>query len=60
MRPPLSWLCYQEPLPWLGDQINGSVILLHANGPNSQAHDETSHPPTSTLSFDYLWVPFCY
>ena len=52
MRPPFSWLCHQEPLPWLGDQIDGSVIPLHAHGPNKLAHDGTSHPPTSTLSFD--------
>jgi hypothetical protein len=52
MRPPFSWLCHQEPLPWFGDQIYGSVIPLHAHGPNRSSHDETSHPPTSTLSFD--------
>ena len=50
-RPPFSRLYHQEPLPWFGDQMDGSVILLHANGPNRPAHDETSHPPTSTLSF---------
>jgi hypothetical protein len=49
---PFSWLCHQEPLPWFGDQIDDSVIPLHAHGPNRSAHDETSHPPTSTLSFD--------
>jgi hypothetical protein len=52
IRLPFSWLCHQEPLPWLGDQIDGSVIPLHAHGPNRPAHDETSHPPTSTLNFD--------
>jgi hypothetical protein len=36
MRPPFSWLCHQEPLPWFGDQIDGSVIPLHAHGPNSR------------------------
>jgi hypothetical protein len=50
MRPPFSWLCHQEPLPWFGDQIDGSVIPLHAHGHNRPAHDETSHPPTNTLS----------
>jgi hypothetical protein len=50
MRPPFSWLCHQEPLPWFGDQIDGSVIPLHAHGHNRSAHDETSHPPTNTLS----------
>jgi hypothetical protein len=32
------------------DQIDGSVIPLHAHGHNRSAHDETSHPPTNTLS----------
>jgi hypothetical protein len=41
MRPPFSWLCHQEPLPWRGDQLNGSVIPLHAHGPNRLARDET-------------------
>jgi hypothetical protein len=50
MRPPFSWLCHQEPLPWFGDQIGGSVIPLHAHGHNRSARDETSYPPTSTLS----------
>jgi hypothetical protein len=50
MRPPFSWLCHQEPLPWFGDQIGGSVILLHAHGHNRSARDETSYPSTSTLS----------
>jgi hypothetical protein len=50
MRPPFSWLCHQEPLPWFGDQIDGSVIPLHAHGHNRLTHDETSHPPTNTLS----------
>jgi hypothetical protein len=54
MRPPFSWLCHQEPLPWFGDQIDGSVIPLHAHGHNRSAHDETSHPPTNTLSVIYL------
>jgi hypothetical protein len=59
MIPPFSWLCHQEPLPLFGDHINGSVILLHAHGPNSSVHDETSHPPTSTLSFDLSYgFPF--
>jgi hypothetical protein len=59
MRPPFSWLCHQEPIPWFGDQIDGSVIRLHAHGPNRSAHDETSHPPTSTLSFDLSYgFPF--
>jgi hypothetical protein len=29
MRPPFSWLCHQEPLPWRGDQMNSSVIPHH-------------------------------
>jgi hypothetical protein len=59
MRPPFSWLCHQEPLPWFGDQIDGSVIPVHAHGPNRSAHDETSHPPTNTLSLYLSYVsPF--
>jgi hypothetical protein len=54
---PFSWLCHQEPLPWIGDQIDGSVIPLHAHGHNRSAHDETSHPPTNTLSV-YLFYGF--
>jgi hypothetical protein len=50
MGPPFSWICRQEALPWFGDQIDGNVILLHAHGHNRLAHDETSHPPTNTLS----------
>jgi hypothetical protein len=49
MRPPFSWLCHQEPLPWFGDQIGDSVIPLHAHGHNRLARDETSYPSTSTL-----------
>jgi hypothetical protein len=61
MRPPFSWLCHQEPLPWLGDQIGGSVIPLHVHGHNRSARDETSYPSTSTLSVNViLWVPFSY
>jgi hypothetical protein len=52
MIPPFSWLCHQEPIPWFSDHIYGSVIPLHAHGPNRSAHDETSYPPTSALSFD--------
>jgi hypothetical protein len=59
MRPHFSWLCHQETLPKFGDQIDGSVIPLHAHGPNRSAHDETSHQPTSTLSFDLSYgFPF--
>jgi hypothetical protein len=56
MRPPFSWLCHQEPLPWRGDQLNGSVIPLHAHGPNRLARDET---PILQLGLDFiiLWVP---
>jgi hypothetical protein len=43
---PLSWLCHQEPLPWRGDQLNGSVIPLHAHGHNRLARDETPYSPT--------------
>jgi hypothetical protein len=50
MRPPLSWLCHQEPLPWFDVQIGGSVISLHAHGHNRSARDETSYPSSSTLS----------
>jgi hypothetical protein len=50
MRPYFSWLCHQEPVLWFGDQIGGSVIPLHAHGHKGLAHDETSYPPTSTLS----------
>jgi hypothetical protein len=57
MRPHFSWLWSQEPLPWFGDQIGGSVILLHAHGHNRSTHDETSYPPTSTLSV-YLFYGF--
>jgi hypothetical protein len=45
MRRPFSWLFHQDPLPWHGDQLNGSVIPLHAHGPNSLARDETPYPP---------------
>jgi hypothetical protein len=59
MRPPFSWLCNQEPLPWLGDQIGGNVIPLHVHGHDRSAHDETSYPSTTTLSvYVILWVPF--
>ena len=57
MRPPFSWLCHQESLPWFGDQIDGIVILLHAHGHNRPARDETSYPPTNTLSV-YLFYGF--
>jgi hypothetical protein len=29
-----------------GDQLNGSVISLHAHGPNRLDRDETPYPPT--------------
>jgi hypothetical protein len=45
--------------PWFGDQIDGSVIPLHAHGHNTPAHDETSHPPTNTLSV-YLSYGFAF
>jgi hypothetical protein len=50
MKPPFSWLCHQEPLPWFGDHIDGSFIPLHTHGHNRSAHDETSYPPTNTLN----------
>jgi hypothetical protein len=50
MRPPFPWLCHQEPLPWFGDQIDGSVILLHTHGHNRPVRDETPYPSTNTLS----------
>jgi hypothetical protein len=46
-----------KPLPWFGDQIDGSVIPLHVHGHNRPTRDETSHPPTKTLSF-YLSYGF--
>jgi hypothetical protein len=61
MRPPFSWLCNQEPLPWLGDQIGGNVIPLHVHGHNRSSHDETSYPSTNTLSVHVIfYVPFSY
>jgi len=51
MRPPFSCLCHQEPLPWFGDQIGGSVIPLYAHDHNRLAHDETPYPSNSTFSF---------
>jgi hypothetical protein len=50
MRPPFSWPCHQEPLPWFGDQIGGSVILLHPHGHNRLARDDASYPSISKLS----------
>jgi hypothetical protein len=50
MRPPFSWICYEEPLTWFCYQIDGSVILPHAYGHNRLARDETSYTPTDTLS----------
>ena len=50
MRPPFSRILHQEPLPWFGDHIDDSFIPLHAHGPNRPTYDETSHPPTNTLS----------
>jgi hypothetical protein len=43
--------------PWFGDQIDGSVIPLHSHGHNRPTHDETSYPPTNTLSV-YLSYSF--
>jgi hypothetical protein len=54
MRPPFSWPCNQEPLPWLGDQLGGSVIPLHVHGHDRSAHDETSYPPTNALSVLFI------
>jgi hypothetical protein len=51
MRPRFFWLCNQETLPWLGDQIGGDVIPLHVHGHNRSACDETSSSPsTNTLN----------
>jgi hypothetical protein len=59
MRPPFSWKCHQDPLLQFGDQLDASVIPLHAHGPNRSARDETSHPPTSNLGFDLFYgTPF--
>jgi hypothetical protein len=55
MRPPFSWLYHQEPLPWRGDQMNGSVIPLHSHGPNRLARDET---PILQLRLDLLFYGF--
>jgi hypothetical protein len=52
MRPPFSWLCHQEPLPWLGDQRNGSVIPLHAHGPNSWL---VMRPPILQLGLEFIY-----
>jgi hypothetical protein len=61
MRHPFSWLRNQEPLPWIGDQIDGNVIPLHFHGHNRPSRDETSYPSTNTLSVHViLWVPFSY
>jgi hypothetical protein len=57
MRPPFSWLCYQETLLWHGDHMNSNVIPLHAHGPNRLAHDETPYPPIRYLVYFVLWVP---
>jgi hypothetical protein len=54
MRPPFSWPCNQEPLPWLGDQLGGSVIPLHVHGHDRSTHDETSYPPTNALSVLFI------
>jgi hypothetical protein len=54
MRPPFSWSCNQEPLPWLGDQLGGSVISLHVHGHDRPAHDETSYPPTNAPSVLFI------
>ena len=54
MRPPFSWLYHQEPLPWCGDQLNGSVILRHAYGPNRLARDETPYPPTKSWFYYFM------
>jgi hypothetical protein len=51
MRPPFSWLCHLEPPPWRGDQLNGSVIPLHAHGSNRLACDET---PILQLGLDFI------
>jgi hypothetical protein len=58
MRPPFSWLCHQETLPWFGDHIGGIVIPLHSHGHNRSARDETSYPSTSNLGvYFYLMGP---
>ena len=54
MRPPFSWPCNQKPLTWLGDQLGGSVTLLHVHGHDRSAHDETSYPPTNALSVLFI------
>ena len=59
MRPPFSWLCHQEPLPWFGDQIDGSVIPLDAHGPNRLARDETPYPLTRSC-FIIFTGPSCF
>jgi hypothetical protein len=56
MRPPFSWPCNQETLPWLGDQLGGSVIQLHVYGHDRSAHDEISYPPTNALSVLFICV----
>ena len=53
---PFFWQCHQEPLPWFGDQIYGSVIPLHAHGLIGWL---LMRPPILQLGFVllFLWVP---
>ena len=54
MKLSFSWPCNQEPLPWLGDQLGGSVIPLHVHAHDRPAHDETSYPLTNALSVLFI------
>jgi hypothetical protein len=53
---PFSWLCNQEPLPRLGDNIGSNVIPLHVHGHNRPACDDTSYPSTNTFSVHVFLV----
>jgi hypothetical protein len=59
MRPPFSWPCNQEPLPWRGNQAASSVILLGTHGPNRLARDETPYPLTRSC-FIIFMGPSCF
>jgi hypothetical protein len=56
MRPPFSWLCHQESLPWCGDP--GSVIPLDVHGPNRLARGETPYPLTRSCLI--VFYPFTF
>ena len=49
MRPPFYFLCYQDPLPLCGYQLNSSVTLLHAQGWLAM------RPPILQLGIDFIY-----